>query len=616
MDYELKSWRQDANSSNLDLVVDIEPAKPNVVRKFRVEVTEDTLQLYRNQEKVLTWTLFDAVLDEPQWETKSDELHINLVKKSEELWKSALRNPLPPCDQELIDPTKREPGQVGPDAYDEAVVLTIEELDHLLAMEVASFDATQPSETRDTDASDPDAILEDVLSQKTGLSAKEREAEEEQKTLQHEMEKIERRLKELKEEAGEDAERKISIVQEMHRHCAEILELRQEPVTVQGLVRALQHDITKAKLNRGEDATESEPFANPSEEAMTPEELYVRGILALERGDPAEGLHFLRLAALSHDHTQSMMTLVRLYMESGLQTLSLQLLLDKSVRALDPLSNFTTAQMFDNGVGNFTPALALALYFYQRAASTGETSAMCFAAQLLLRGGCVATAGRTELCNLRLAARWMQHALDRGSCLAYKLMLERYLGGEGSGEGADPGTRKMYERLNEKPNYEKAKKYYTLLSDTSREILKQVPNVEQRLEALRKGEVGKPSSARKTEEEKGGKSEEAHPQLEIVPKPKVSSHAEERLQRFEPSSMGARSHMVKPRGFDPKASWGDRRQRMWEKVASASLLGAAAYILAFPVRVIALPTFFEFLETCLLSLPWNKSPRVSPQGLF
>ena len=620
MPYELLRWRQSGSNKGIDLVISIEPPEHLVARKFRVEVSNDQLRLFRNQAQILTWVLFDAVHEEPQWETKEEELHVGLTRKSDEMWKSALRNPLSRTDQALC--TGAQGIHRGEDMATDPIVLSLDQLDQMLLQELEPT-ATATSEDEKMTEPDPEAILDDLLSSKTSSPLPKYALHERQRKIEKEIEAATVKLEQLQKECRELENLKPSLLQERDtvKHilqcCDEINQIFKKPLTVLNMIEALKLDLIKEKLSRGEGSKEEEIFQNSEEENMSSEELYIRGILSLEQSKPHEGLHFLRLAALGHKHTQSTMTLVRLYMESGLQITSLQLLLDKSANELEPLSNFTTAQMFENDVANFTPAMALALYFYQRAATQGETSAMCFAAQLLLRGGCIAAPAQENLCQLPLAARWMEQALERGSCLAYKLMLERFLGPPSTtGGGGDP-ILLMFERLNEKPNYGKAKKYYQFLSDTNRELLELVPHVEQRLEVLRKEtepEVKSPSTPLTLAPE-SGLSQPSGATRESASLSQQNK-AEERLKRFGGIYAGARAHMQEhEKGFSSGSS-GDHWRNFWELTASITLVTTGCYILAFPLRVMIMPQFFEFLERVLLLLPWNKRPTLSPHGLL
>eukprot|EP00760_Papus_ankaliazontas_P005002 PhM_4_TR12326/c0_g1_i1/m.18177 len=576
MTARVTSWTQSTEHPSVDINVEVTDS-PAEGSKFSVVVDGHDLTLSQGESELAAWKLFDKVASEVSWETKEKGLVINLTKLSPEPWKSALRTPLP-------------------DTF--AGLMTDEQLDELLAKELKPLPSK--SSTGPLSEEDADALLDDALSSHTL-------EEKELIILETELQEINKRVAEIEKEveaateAGGEAlevgEKKLGIVRKMAEYCQKVTDLRREPVTIQNLLEVLKYEIYKTKLNRGEKEEETEEFKGEEEQAMSPDTMYVSGIRCLEARDGPNGLHFLRLAAIRHGHPQALMTLVRLYMEAGEQPKSLSLLLKKALSEdMEPLANFTTAQMFDNGVSHFRPHAALALYFYQRSARTGECSAMAFAGQLFLRGGCIMSERSDSLVDKARGMLWLTEAVNRGSALAYKMMLELH-----------------FEGKHVIPSFDEAKRLYTALSECSREHLRQIPNIDSQMEELRRKCGG------------GG--------LGTAPKPKNDDDDDDvidlpRRQPAQPSSASQRFAQLERKlaGDSPSSGAGglgtistmsaaparsardvaqsEARRKMWERRTTTVVALGAVYALAFPLRILSLPYVFTLLDGLLNFMPF------------
>ncbi|KNH09542.1 hypothetical protein XU18_0227 [Perkinsela sp. CCAP 1560/4] len=567
-EYRLVKWRQDNGHLNIDLIISIPPKDPQSPRKFKVKADGENLEVSLNDATVFTWVLFDSVQDDPEWETHSEELHISLTKTSEDPWKSALRNPVPyPTSTESAD----------------SVMLTDNMLNAIIGTETYSFSKFHEQEKVDSDL---DSILEDVLASETSMSPHEAREKEYYNSLVME-------IQSLQENTSTDEPENKALTERIIQYDEKILSIRSSEPSLTSMLDATEFELVRLKAIAGDTAeAEEEAYLSAAEESLSGSELFAHGIVALEQQNGAEGLRFLRLAALRHNHPQSVINLVRIYMESEMEAKALQILLKSARQSTDPLINFTMAQMFDNGVNGLRPLFALALYFYQRAASQGETTAMCFASALHLRGACTAAEGHHKVSGSQRAAQWMRFALERGSIFAYKLELELHLG-TSRDMMSNPLIEGLAENTSVSPSYHEAHKYYQLLNDTSREMLKQIPQLEKRLNELR------PIEAEGMVKEK--ESTSVRPQSAPVAQ-SVSSKSDEsvvttsntRKSRLQRASRAAREGMAThaPRSEIVQAF----SREKCEKWALYSALAGSAYVLAFPLRVIAFPWAVQTLE--------------------
>ena len=564
---ELASWRQSMENASLDLVVAVPERKPGENRKYKVISSGDVLDIYLNDVSIATWTLYDTVQDEAEWEIYSGELRISLTKVSLEPWKSALRNPM---------------AYPLPDEASSPLLLNEHILNGILALETCSY-----SKFENSLQNDPDAILENVLEpESTGAFATEKVHHS---GLLQEIQAIEGQI----DESVENKE----LLERLLYYDKKILEVRSKDVTLENLLDATMFELIRHKLRSG-DAVEKEyeEFANESEELQTADELFGNGLLALDREDAVKGLHLLRVAALRHNHAQSVINLVRLYMESGMEAKSLQILLQSARQSFDPLINFTTAQMFDNGVNGLQPFFALALYFYQRAASRGETTAMCFASALHLRGTCSVEGSSAVVKNAELGNKMIHEALKRGSIFAYKLCLEKHL----MESNVEPHP--MVQLLAKDPSfhvdYDEAKRYYALLQGTSKEMLKQIPDVEKRLDALivplqEAIPTSEVSEVIDLDVSGDASSPEATEPAASVVQPTLKAPSKPRSNKLQRASRGARAGMMPAVHSANRGSYGRESCERW---AAYAAIAGSLYVLSFPLRVVASPWLFQTID--------------------
>ena len=571
-DYTLLSWRQSMENPGIDINISVPSKESCEPRKFKVIATGETLEVFLNDAKVISWTLFDAVLDEAEWETRSDELCVALTKATPDPWKSALRNPVEYPQMESA----------------EAVMLSDNVLNGILNAETCSY-----ALFASRDEADPDAILEGALEEDAPEGTR----------FQYEKAHYQGLIREgqILREGLAEVENK-EIVEKVISYGEQVIATRSKEVSMHNILDATMLELIQHKLRTGDTVeTEDEPFAN-DEDTQTGDELFGNGLLALDRQDAVEGLHLLRVAALKHDHAQSVINLVRLYMESGMEAKALQILIQSARRSTDPLINFTTAQMFDNGVNGLQPLFALALYFYQRAASQGESTAMCFASALHLRGACTATEAGVTVPSSKHAEQWMQHALQQGSIFAYKLQLEKHL--VASNVAPHPMVELLAKSERFSPDPKEAKKYYQLLSDTSKEMLKQIPQVETRMQELCKPTMDAVQLEYAIFNEKTESVVENTPAPveELVQVTEVVAEPPQETVKPRATKLGRVSRSARE-GMDPFPSKSKETSSIsraqCENLALYAALASSAYVLSFPIRVVAIPWVFKTIDDIL-----------------
>ncbi|ESL10370.1 hypothetical protein TRSC58_01899 [Trypanosoma rangeli SC58] len=380
----------------------------------------------------------------------------------------------------------------------------------------------------------------------------------------------------------------------LHLHNI-IREKRAHPATLANFLEITQLDICKARINVGA-ATEEEKedYASDAERAMTAHELMTAGLMHFEQQEIQAALHFLRLAAIYHNHEQSILLLHSIYTQ--LQSPRGPFLLLKSALNDNDFSitaNLKLGEQFDTGARHFLPMFPAALYFYQRAAKAGSVHAMLAIAQLYLRGCTSSTMLSTEQME-RLKSNekynaWIEQAADRGCGSAYFVKGCMYLKGEhGCGK-----------------SYKMAKELLEKATSSQPDVARRAPQVFVMLEKLRqeeegsseKGIVASPLTLAKSRH-RGDHTEGEYDKDDHTAQATASL---ERLKSLNDAAGAPTSGILRSKKMaGPFAS----SKFFWEGAVTSGLALYSLYTVAFPLRVMLLPTVYAALERMLPLIPW------------
>lgn len=583
-------WKQSENEDDLFLNIYVPLTLPEGARPKELKVTiveGEVLLVKLKEEKVLQWRLHSQVAPEVEWSFEDGVLIMDLQKNNGSDWPSLLNNAVP-----LNNPA----------------FYTEEELDALLHKEYKCL--PPPKKRADIPEGDPDEVLEAALAEVTEENKDYDNVyvKAETKLFQDEEDEMLNKLKMFKEQVDTEtdeekkasAEKYVTIIEKMLDLSREIRRMRSQPGTVKNFLQQQGLDIRKARLNVSQlDEFETELYADEMEKDLGAHDTLKLGLALLQEQNIEGALHYFRLAAIHENDSSAAIMLYRIYSEMGLTPRAAYFLLKRAnCEDYNAPTNLMVGELFDRGARHFPPLMAMALYYYQRAAMNGATYGMMCAAQLLLRGACVASLSSEEQkkanTDIEHFKRWIELAAERGSGSAYFVLGSMHLQGEHG-----------YEK-----SYPKAKKFLELASSAQPEFLKKGPQMYQALEALRLEEeaAGTIHSPVKLEQQvlpnvnKAAVSSSQQQSNASAKQQKGRDAAGDRLAALSSQRGDARALMDKSSSKMAAAAVGGgaKWKSFWEKSLKLSIGVYAAYTLAFPLRLLALPTFYtvvgDFLE--------------------
>lgn len=590
-------WVQSADDDDVALEIRVPVVLPPGVRTkdLTISVKDETVLCIKHKETSLVqWRLYSRVSDEVEWRAEQDAVVVDLQKKEGATWPCLLNLPM---------------------RSDDKLLLTESELDVLFRSEVKALPPVKKEaadkEARD-DSEDGAAAKEEDLDRLLEETVEEIQeldmfVKAELKGMEEEETEMRAKLRELEEavpaaegdEARETALKQVKLVEKMLEIHEKTRELRSHPCTLKLFLETQLLDLMKSRVNVGElSESETEPFLREEEKELTPHQLLQVGVQLLQEQELEKAIHFLRIAAVHHKHPQSISILFRIYSELGSPRGAFLLLQRaKDDEDVDVTTNLQVAEMFDRGARHFPPIFGAAIHFYQRAARCGSVHAMMGLAQLYLRGSTSATTlnetERKENINMEKYHAWLQQALDRGAGAAYFVKGCMHLRGE-------HGLAK---------SYAEAKDFIGRAKKCQPEIAKRASGIDAALDRLR---IEEEAAAE-------GGSSEASPATPVTPSsppqspaagaavaksapaPKINAAA--RLAALEEKTSGAALTGTDARKPATKkttvshAAAAARSRVFWERTV---VVGAAVYSvwsLAFPIRVMLLPHFYNLVMT-------------------
>lgn len=598
------SWSQgDEGEEALEIRVPILLPQSVRPRDLTVEIKDlAVLRVRHHDNSILQWRLYQPVESEVEWRVEDEGalLILDLVKKNPVIW---------PC---LLDLPMR------PQNDNSDLFILGDELDALFCEHQPALpktddgaDAAKGDELGDVDTMDEEnleKLLEEAAEEVTGAIPKKNDKDSIQAELEgykSEAEEIQKKLLEVMsvlesaadDEAVKKAHSEKAILEEMLRLRDVIREKRTHPSTLANFLEVTFLDIRKARVNMGEmNEEEVEEYASEAERTMTAHELMTTGLMHFEKQEIKAALHFLRLAAIHHNHTQSTLFLYTIYAQLESPRGSFLLL----KRALDDKDisgavNLKVGEQFDSGARHFLPMFPAALYFYQRAAETGDVRAMLAIAQLYLRGCTSSTMLSTEqmeeLKSIEKYHAWIDQAIDRGCGSAYFVKGCMHLKGE-------HGCEKSYKM---------AKEFLDKATSAQPDIARRAPQVYVMLEKLRREEAGDsekrvPASLATVamEKQKSAYTEPANGVGGGNDHVQVSASME-RLNQMKSKLAPSDSTVRRPNKMMDRSS---NSRFFWEGAVTTALSLYGLYTVAFPIRVVLLPYFYTMLGNVLPLIPW------------
>lgn len=419
-------------------------------------------------------------------------------------------------------------------------------------------------------------------------------------------------------EAGDDsqdAQEKLQFLpclEKMLEYNTQIMALRREPTSIDSFIKITLMGLQLARLNHsspgGFTEEEEEEFTGEDEKALSSTELLTLALSSSDLDEPTR-MHFLRLAAIHHGHTQSIAVLFGRYPTLPAGPF---LMLKRALDDVHPSAeaNHMVGDLFSSGSKFFVPLFPAAVYFYQRAAKLGYSAGMLSLAQMWSRGSTenslLSEKEQEALKNNGWYHGWIQKAVDRGSGAALFVLGCMYLNG-------DHGVL---------PSYAKAKQLLEAAAKTGGEVTQLVrnTNVAMKLEELRSKEQ-KPEAASATETKKP-EAPSAESKKTVAnsssggaapPSGAVVSAGESRINAFKQGGDSA-AGVTRTKKSTGSAAAAARRMRFWEKAARYSLVAYGLFTVAFPIRVMLLPSFYSAINLVVQSIPWLANPEYTGVG--
>lgn len=603
-------WVQSTEEGDASLEVSIPVVLPAGVRTKELTVSikdKEILSIKYKESSLVQWRLYSRVSEDVEWRAENSNVVVDLVKAEAATWPCLLNLPMRP---------------------DDPLLSTTAELDALFAKEVkplppvkAIAPTAAPAVEGDAiDENDLDRMLEETVQEVQELDmyvkAELKGMEEEGAEMKAKLQELEESLASSEdEEAKETTKKQIVLVEKMIEIHNKTRELRSHVSTVENFLECQSLDLRKSRINVGElSENETEAYVTDEERAMSAHELFALGVRALQDQQIEAALHFLRLAAVHHKHSQSISILFRLYSELG-SPRGAYILLQRAKEnddLLDVTSNLQVAEMFDRGARHFPPILGAAIYFYQRAARCGSVHAMIGLAQLFLRGSTTATTlneeEREENIDKKKYHAWLEQAIGRGSGAALFIKGCMHLRGE-------HGCEK---------SYRVAKDYLERSGKCQPEIIKRSAGVHAALEKLRIEEDAAAGITTDAGSPMSPPTPPTSPSTGVVATqqrsaPKVDVAARLAALDSQSSPSGSPTEARKPA---KKASAGAhaaasaRSRAFWERAAVTGTAAYVVYTLAFPIRIIILPHFYTAIQWFLDMFGFGGGSGMDGRGLM
>eukprot|EP00672_Neobodo_designis_P020756 CAMPEP_0174852202 /NCGR_PEP_ID=MMETSP1114-20130205/25239_1 /TAXON_ID=312471 /ORGANISM="Neobodo designis, Strain CCAP 1951/1" /LENGTH=639 /DNA_ID=CAMNT_0016086781 /DNA_START=43 /DNA_END=1962 /DNA_ORIENTATION=- len=599
-------WSQD--DSKLEVRVPLSALGASIAPKsLTVEVKEKDILVAKHQDSVVLQQRLHDNVEVDQWNVEDgDTLVVDLKKLDNDSWPCLLRLPMRPDDPRIV-------------RGDDLDALLRTEMTRLPRDEELEKEAAAADAAADDDFDD---MLEDALDEVTAAEKKEaeakaaaeKEAEEAQedgdeteqskhatdyelKMTAEEFEQLANLRKETEEklaadETTEEEKEKLrdrrAMIDKMVELSKKVRRLRSKRPTMPVLLEILQCEIWKGRLNHGAlEETETEGFRDDEEKNMSADELLKKGVSCLE-SDIEDAMHYLRLAAIHHDHPVSTSLLQRLYSQMRVLPKAAYFVMRRALKDdMEPSSNLIVGEFADKGMPLFPPYMALVVYFYQRSATVGSTHAMLTLANTYKQGAVTASpadeTSRKKNADEDKFLDWLAAAEERGSPRAYFIRASLHT----TGECGQTKSAKL------------AKQYLDKVKRTEPSILTKAPGLENRINQMLREEAGEGGmpELEATSGSKPASPASASGAGNGIIQPRQS--AASRLQQLEAATGGASSAVERPSragGMLSKRANNAAANKWKGRLEKCVRIGVGcyfAYCMIFPVRVVLAQQAFE-----------------------
>jgi flagellar hook-basal body complex protein FliE len=602
-------WQQDGESQ-LEIRVPLASLKgPIVAKDLHVQVKEDDVIVVTHKDVVVLQQRVHDNVTLGDWTVENgSHLVMDFIKSEPESWPCLLRLPMRSDDRRFL----------RGDALDSLLRTEMFKLPRDPQLEAEAKGAsTGPTNDEDFDDLLDDALDEVVKTEKQAAADANADDEGEDPITVHGQAMIDYELKmtveefeqldtlrkeaeekiaspETSEEDREKQRERLEVIAKMTEVSKTVRRLRSKRPTIPVLLDILAAEIYKGRLNTGSvEEHEKEAFRDAEEQAMTPDALMKKGIVMLET-NVQDAMHYLRLAAIHHNHAVSTCLLHRLYSQTRLLPKAAYFVFRRALMDdCEPSTNLIVGEYVDKGMPLFPPYMALVVYFYQRSASVGSTHAMLTLASTFKNGAVTASAAdeqsRKRNADEDRFLEWLQAAEDRGSPRAYFIRASLHTTGE----------------CGQTKSYKLAKEYLDRVKKTEPSILQKAPGLEARVHQMGREEAvkeGKPLAGTPTTPANASplSSAPASSAGRAAALTRAQQPAASRLEALERAAQGnASAHMdtaprrggmlSKPRGA---AAASNKWKLFWEKSLKWSLGIYGVYCLMFPIRVMIAPYAF------------------------
>ena len=613
-------WSQDSEHK-LELRIPLSGLGAAIVPKnLSVEVKEKDIIVAKHQDTVVLQQRLHDNVEIDQWTVEdSKTLVIDIKKIDADSWPCLLRLPMRPDDRRFLRgddldallrtemtrlPKDEELEREAAAGQTEAPVANDDDFDDLLddvldevtaaEKEEEKKDAAAAATTEGDAAADDDDKEPETESSKHATEYELKMTKEEVEQLATLRKEAEEKIaaEETSEEDREKQRERRAMIDKMTELSKKVRRLRSKRPTVPVLIEILQCEVWKGRLNHGAiEETETEGFRDDEEKNMSADELLKKGVSCLE-SDIESAMHYLRLAAIHHNHPVSTSLLQRLYSQMRVLPKAAYFMLRRALMDdCEPSSNLVVGEFADKGMPLFPPYMALVVYFYQRSAAVGSTHAMLTLANTYKQGAVTASpadeASRKKNADEDKFLDWLAAAEERGSPRAYFIRASLHT----TGECGQTKSAKL------------AKQYLDKVKRTEPSILAKAPGLENRINQMLREEGGEgsmPSLEATTSTGAPAPAKAAAPADSGIIAPRQS--ASSRLQALEAAAGGSASAnmdrpargggMLSKRGNNAAANKWKLRLERCVKIGVGCYF---AYAALFPMRVLVAAQAFEMM---------------------
>ena len=404
-------WKQESNSTILEITTPIVLPAGIKAKQLNVAIyNENTLIVKYQDAHLLQWNLLYPVESQDiEWSYQEGNIHIELRKMENKIWTQLishkpnlngttdLNNPFLLSDEMLNAMIANEWPSLPRDVVNEAIGAD-NAVDDVLNLAIDEIDKKPPVVLPLVSRIELLSMTEQLSKLTEQLSMfqeqiKQLKSNQDAKVGANTESNSDTEPKSKEKDELNDAEKKCELVEKMVGVQKEILAKRAGPTSLQLYFEVQQLEIKKTCYNYGVEYGDTEQYGWPPsdntktesaevEMKLTAIELYEMGksLIELAKEDQdkiREGIHYLRLAALQHNHPQATILLFQLYIKINRPERASYLIIRRArMSDCEPTTNALCASLHEEGGPLFAPLRSLSIYYHQRAALSGFSNAM------------------------------------------------------------------------------------------------------------------------------------------------------------------------------------------------------------------------------------------------